>query len=238
LSSLLNPPKPELVALGTSITIATCNKCGEYKELVLAGCVCATCSDRLDSQWASISASDWVLITTPGPNDKAHSALVALKESLGLARGDADRQAEAAPFQYIYRNSTYAQMKSHWATADPSDECRLTQATPVEVTPLNPGWERKENVRQAPMLRPATCEEIAEHDLRLRCRQRDEETVAILEKWGFNDEYAPLDGVWDANAEDRAERANEEIRQRLAELGLIEGSGYEKPKEAGSQKIA
>src|SRR6266404_1488206 len=43
----------------------TCNKCGERRELVLAGCVCRACSDALDKQWASATSTDWVLIAAP-----------------------------------------------------------------------------------------------------------------------------------------------------------------------------
>jgi hypothetical protein len=46
------------------MTVGTCNKCGNRKELVLAGCVCAGCSDALDRQWGNSTAIDWVLIAS------------------------------------------------------------------------------------------------------------------------------------------------------------------------------
>ncbi len=44
------------------MTVATCNKCGEQRELVFAGCVCGICSDALDERWVGSAAGDWVLI--------------------------------------------------------------------------------------------------------------------------------------------------------------------------------
>ena|ERR1700691_204489 len=38
-----------------------CNKCGESKDLVFAGCICASGSDALDMQWADSPASSWLL---------------------------------------------------------------------------------------------------------------------------------------------------------------------------------
>lgn len=93
------------------MTVGSCNKCGECKELVLVGCMCASCSDRLGAYHA------------PGPSDKVHSILVALKESLGSRCDIEDRLTE--PIRYIFRNTTYAEMKSLRAKADPPGLARL-----------------------------------------------------------------------------------------------------------------
>ena len=99
-----------------------CNKCGERKELILAGCVCRSCSDRLDKQWADSTVIDWVLVAPPsGPG--IEDIREQLKESLAKEKkrhGDSEedsptRIAERPPGRYIYRNTTYSQMKSHAA---------------------------------------------------------------------------------------------------------------------------
>ena len=51
----------------------------------------------------------------------------------------------------------------------------------------------------------------------------------MLKQWNFNDEYMPVQGVWGDQAEHRAGQAYNAIRTRLGQLGLLEGSGYEKP---------
>lgn len=227
--------KPRVVPIrGHSRIAKTCNQCGERKKLVLAGSVCRSCSGRLDQRWASATEADWVLVTTPGLNDKVHSRMQALKESLdsagGRLHGDEDRAAAvAAPVRYIYRNTTFAEMRSHWATADPPDSGRLGLATPEEIGQMKSEWVTRPDWPPAPLVRPARPEEIAEHTANLQWRQCYEETTAILEKWGFNDEYTPVDGVWDNPSEQRAKQAYEEIRARLERLGWLEGSGYEKP---------
>jgi transitional endoplasmic reticulum ATPase len=49
-----------------SLTLGTCNKCGETMELIFAGCVCQRCSDLLQEQWGGSAATDWVLfLPTP-----------------------------------------------------------------------------------------------------------------------------------------------------------------------------
>jgi hypothetical protein len=65
-----------------------CSKCGEHRELVLASCVCDNCRLALDAQWEGVAASDWVLT--------------------GVA-GDCVRT-------YVYRDTTYVQMRQRWAT--------------------------------------------------------------------------------------------------------------------------
>ena len=49
-----------------------------------------------------------------------------------------------------------------------------------------------------------------------------QEMEAIWEKWGFDDVGDPLDGIWNDAVRERSHRANEEIRARLDELGLLD----------------
>jgi len=202
----------------------TCNKCGECKELVFAGHVCSDCSLRLDKQWASATATDWILITTPGPNDKVHSAMLALRESLGLTKGRLPTGGEnrgvpeLVPVRYIYRNLTYAEMKSHWAMDDTTGSCRLGLTAPDETDQMKSALGKREGLAH-PLLRPARVEEIAVHELRLRGQKRSKEIRSILEQWGFDDEYMPVEGVWSDAAEQRAGQAYNAIRTRLEQLG-------------------
>ena len=218
----------------TPQTADTCNKCGERTELVFAGYVCSNCSQGLDKQWASATATDWILLTKPSPNDKVHSAMKALKESLGLTKGrlltggENRGVPELVLVRYIYRNLTYAEMKSHWAKADMTDFCRLGLTVSDETDQMKSELETRERLVY-PLLRPATVGEIAEHESRLRGQQRSKETRTILEQWGFNEEYRPVEGVWSDPAERRAGQAYNAIRTRLEQLGLLEGSGYTKP---------
>jgi hypothetical protein len=108
----------------------TCHKCGEHKELVFAGSVCARCSDFLDSRWLqseAATATDWIL----------------------TAGGTAEPPARS---YYVYRNTTYAQMKVHWATwANASDALHFVPA----LFPLD--------TVDGPSIRPATSKEIVDH---------------------------------------------------------------------------
>lgn len=212
----------------------TCSKCGERQDLVFAGSVCGRYCENLDRQWASAAVTDWVLITAPGPSDKVHPMLQALKKSLDATPGRCPSEDETCVVpelglvRYIYRNTTYAEMKAHWATADPPGSCRLGLATPDERDQMksNAGTRCQLAI---PLVRPARLEEIAEHDSELRRRRCIRETTAILEEWGFNDEFMPHEGVWNDQTEQRARQAYEAIRTRLGQLGLLEGSAYQKP---------
>lgn len=212
----------------------TCNKCGERTKLVFAGYVCSNCSQGLDKQWASATVTDWILITRPSPDDKGHCILLALRESLGLTKaslptgGENRGVPELVPVRYIYRNLTYAEMKLHWAMADPTDSCRLGLTAPDETDQMKSTLGAREGLAYA-LLRPARVEEIAVHELRLRGQKCSKEIRAILEQWGFDDEYMPVEGFWSDPAEQRAGEAYNAIRTRLGQLGLLESSGFEKP---------
>jgi AAA+ superfamily predicted ATPase len=236
-----------------SMTIGTCNKCGEHKELVFAGCVCRDCSDSLDKQWANSQATDWVLIAEPiflenrglQPSPRI-DIIQALKRSLaeqaareakgyprlsGLVGVSSDAEIFSfgeEPSRYVYRNTAYAQIKSHWATCNPPDDLDIGSPTPEEVaiiTSISASWPKRPRLA---FIRPATPEEIYHHDAKLRDRRCYEEGTTIFEKWGFDlGKGEPLDGVWDDDAKQRAIQAYDETRKRLQKLGLLKGSNYE-----------
>ena len=236
-----------------------CNKCGERKELVLAGCVCRSCNDSLDEQWANSPATDWVLIAIVqdrhyhGPSLPTDIIMKQLKESLSATRAHSEASGrkgfsvlarlyrlsrltgtspDAALFEseeeynrYVYRNTTYAQMKSNWAECNPPDGLDIGSAAPeeiAEVRSISGSWAKRP---EPTFIRPATTEETAKYDAVQRDRQRCQESTRIFEKWGFDLHKAvPLDGAWDVNAERMAKNALEETRKRSEELGLLNGS--------------
>lgn len=141
----------------------TCNKCGERKELVLAGCVCCDCSDMLSRQWSKSTAIDWVLIR---PAEKIDQIMSDLKDSLGpgptLGKDD-DADAEPSFARCIFRNTSYAEMKSRWAKRDDGGSMYLGRATPDELSQLMSMFGTSPK-RPDSFIRPATYEEIADHN--------------------------------------------------------------------------
>jgi len=144
-----------------------CNKCGERTELVFAGFVCSNCSSALDKQWTSATAKDWILITTPLPDDEVYSAMRALKDSLdlmkgGLPTGSENRGApELVLVRYIYQNLTYAEMKLRWAMADKRNSHTLGLLAPHETDQMKSELGTRKRLAYS-FLRPASVEEIAE----------------------------------------------------------------------------
>jgi hypothetical protein len=169
-----------------------CNKCGEQNELVFADCICCRCSNSLDQHWTGVTATDWILIVTH------HSPLLppvaSGTDGVASAGGDVPPETPFRPYavRHGYRNTTYAEMKSLWATRH---KCEGS-------------------------FRPATAEEIA--DKELWTLQIYWESSEIFNKWGFDDEVRPLIGDWDNDAVRRYDRAVEEIEKRIEQLGLHE----------------
>jgi hypothetical protein len=96
------------------MTVGICNKCGEARALVLASSVCGCCIEALDSKWAGSGVTDWVLM------NHAPDVLEQLKASLPAKSSGVKEpsvSSEALP-RYLFRNTTYEQMKSHWAIDD------------------------------------------------------------------------------------------------------------------------
>jgi len=92
----ISPPTRE--ADTTARPVGICNKCGVRDALVLANCVCRTCEDRIEKEWADVAATDWVLVRS-----RAATGWPASPEAL---------------YRYVFRSATFAQMKLRWATCD------------------------------------------------------------------------------------------------------------------------
>lgn len=202
-----------------------CNKCGERRELVLAGCVCATCSRVLDNLWGNSAASDWVLIGT----HEAPAWALSVYERISTP----ERLEEwlSTLFLHLFRNTSYAEMKTCWAKwVRGSSGQSQGPASPDEIALLRrlcPAWAVG---RDIPFIRPATLAELSEDDRRRRNEQRYQISQETLAKWGFDDEGCPLERFDDHGQvlnvpEDQAmyhrlAQADAEIEQRLQERGL------------------
>jgi AAA+ superfamily predicted ATPase len=202
-----------------------CNKCGEQKELVLAGCVCSGCVDRLDREWASSTATDWVLICWNGK-------LLPSCEYIGSGS-----IAETWPSYTVYRNTSYARMKLLWATW--SEQIRMEngrvppsatssrsnwQPDPDEVQSLWQIWSTKPD---APFIRPASADELRLHNTFVEAIATSV-TKKILAKWGFDDARQAVNPQWGAEAQEQAAfGAVIEIRNRLEEQGMLDGSEWD-----------
>lgn len=170
-----------------SISQGICNKCGRRKELVLAKCVCASCSEALDRGWAGSAATDWVLVAFPGPEpptiegdydtrsyrislvaERMHRESV-FREQLEWAISS---YTSSWPHLYVYTKATYAEMKEHWARCNPPDTRCIGPMTVDEFyrvaryregDELGP-WPRGRGEWQdaIPHIRPATSQEMAQ----------------------------------------------------------------------------
>jgi TPR repeat protein len=182
-SLILSSARSGLVARGrreAALLLVPCNKCGERSSLVFAGCVCASCSDALDKQWGTCTATDWVLLTNfvteeqKQRNQKVAEIMQSLKASVAKAKGEQVREGGSLPSPFdgsratshIYRKTTYAEMKVRWANQEPENEfelsvghCRLRDLANDNITGAMPS--------PIPLIRPATSAEIACHDLEL-----------------------------------------------------------------------
>lgn len=209
-SPVLSSGRSSLVARGRrdAATLATpCNKCGERKELVFAGCVCASCSDALDKEWAASTATDW-LVTRP------------LDDSVGGRVQD-----------FVLLNTTYAQMKTYsWASNNAESRIRgffrNRQPTPEEIAHLKSQWGIWSHA-SARAVRPATAEEVATKKRQDREWAIATDTDRIIhdtcEKLGIQvKEYGVQAEVSEEDDPQRVEQAAEEIAGRLRQLGWIE----------------
>jgi hypothetical protein len=293
-----------------------CNKCGERKDLAFAGCVCTSCSEALDKQWASSTATDWVLIAkqlaeedgerpwyavsvatrlsvlklmesdleqtkrgsettgVPHKESEAQAGPVAVPSSerkqfwppLGLlASRSPDAESGELPSgeelcRYVFRGTTYAQMKLHWAKSDSTGSLVIGEALPDDrykidvqtiATYLNKVGVPPEEVEEASeaqvdkwweaategrtniaFIRPANPEEIGTHNALLRDQKRHEPIAGILEKWGFDSRGIPLAGSMDDDEwKHRGLQAWEEVRRTFEGLGLLKGSLFDYEEE-------
>lgn len=216
-----------------SPTVGTCNKCGEERELVLEGTVCKACNDALDKLWGSAQDTDWVLVTTYRP-ENIQRIMESLRQSLGKT---GDVPLERRLNLNIYRDTTYAAMKSRWALAQSFEGLTSYCFPTAEDVAMIRLLAVTEN---ATLIRPATEREVAKHDKWRRFEQQCQIIEQIFAKWGFDDEGRPvarlnangkplagfddqgrpLDGGSDPEVEDRKAQANAEIDRVLRERGL------------------
>lgn len=209
-SLILSPERSSLAARGrqdAALLAVPCNKCGERKELVFAGCVCANCSDALDRQWAASAATDW-LVTRPW--------------------GDSDGGRVT---DLVLLNTTYAQMKTYaWASNDAESRIRgffrIREPTPEEIAQLKSHGGAWSPFSGARTVRPATPEEVAAY------KQNEREWLIASETDVLMRDTCKRLGIeakvyWEppeAGERDDPGRiqAAKEIAGRLRQLGLLE----------------
>jgi hypothetical protein len=179
-----------------AILDARCNKCGELRELIFSGCVCASCSDALDREWAGSTVTDWVLTTLRDWGDGRDACEVVL------------------------RDTGYAQMKTFWAHWRNGivmyGHVRLRQPTQEEAARPKSQWATESDVLRGSTIRPATRDEVAWYEETNRKRSIAGEAEEIIRETrrtlGIDDEAEPHQFA----------RAAEEIAQRLRQEGLFE----------------
>lgn len=192
-AAILRQPSSPAVseADNASISQGICNKCGRRKELVLAKCVCASCSEALDRGWAGSAATDWVLVAFPGPEPPTIegdydtrsyriSILAELVHDESITREELGRAISSDtsrwPHLYVYTKTTYAEMKEHWAKCNPPDALCLGPMTVDEFyrvarygegDELGP-WPRGRGEWQdaIPHIRPASSQELDLSEIR------------------------------------------------------------------------
>jgi len=113
----------------TSTHEGICNKCGECGELVLDDCVCGSCCDRLDQEWAGVTVPDWVLVAPERPNQFNQ-----IMSEVLVSRGKPPRPDGL--YRYIFRNITYPQMKSQWAKCTSQTGLTVGTATSEDVAQM------------------------------------------------------------------------------------------------------
>lgn len=210
--TFIRPASEEEIAEQRVTPRGACNKCGEHKRLTVAGCVCETCGQLLDEQWASSTVTDWILVMRS-------DIIRVLKQSLRSTRRSEEEdvsQEEPDPFaRHLFRHTTYDAIKLFWAKAECGYSMWMGYASSGDVATLRSNWARPQESTTA-FIRPATLEELEEYD-RYRVSRVVEQT---FEKWGFDDEGQPFDGFADDETTLRLAQAKEEIGQRLKQLGL------------------
>lgn len=196
-----------------SPTGAICNKCGERKELVFIGCVCRVCSDSLDQRWARSTATDWVLVNSV--LDIMHALKVSLaRKRQKLEERPISEQVPNSYQRYLFRNTTYVEMKSRWATDSLVDGTPMGEAGAEETAQLS----QSVPYASTSVIRPATQDEIAQYETRVI----SEVLLEVGERWGFGPEgclQRPTGGE-DNDTRERRKRATEETINRLGKLGF------------------
>src|ERR1051326_4311113 len=220
----------------TSSCVGNCNKCGQERELVFEDAVCQACNDALDQRWSTAAQTDWVLLTTYVPE-----RIKAVMESLLRSLDKTPARAGTCARVHMYRNITYAEMKSHWARPESAPELTgYIFPTAEDTVNIRSLAAKLTDSEAASIIRPATSEEVGEHDKYLREADRSQVIEEIFQKWGFDDEGRPLerfdadgklldgfddqgrriDATVDPEIDGRKAAANAEIERVLQERGL------------------
>ena len=192
------------------MAVATCNKCGEQKALVLEGCVCARCSDALDKQWSGVTTRDWVLIST---------------------------YQGGAVLRHGYRDTRYVEMKSRWAAGPKLSDIR--PATDEELAGREYFMREFVRGSLLKTVASYFDDLMAQTHGVMWGAQIHEETSRLWEEFGFGRQGEPLDRADDDHARKRRMQANEEILRRLQRLGVLEElcHGLPEPHEAAVEEI-
>jgi hypothetical protein len=186
-----------------------CTKCGEQQELALMcrmsapgylqsqgdteGCVCSGCSDALDKQWADAKDTEWLLTRIHNLNDRRPSVM-----------------------EYLYPDTTYAQIKGWWASVEftipgffrirpPTSEeiarpksasfgSTIRPATPEEVRMYQQSCRSWNIAGEVAQMIPRVCRElrIGEKDGPQRDHEAAEIIAEILRQWGWFDELVKM----------------------------------------------
>jgi transitional endoplasmic reticulum ATPase len=188
---------------GVSMPEGICRKCGERRELVLAG-VCGICNDSLDKQCEGSTATDWLCTHL--------------------------RNWGSGVMESIYRNTTYAQVKTtHWVSYGVESQSqamdyeeiefqagvfwRYRKPTQEEIAIPKSQWGTSRGI----MIRPATNEEVASY-----VQDKREWSIAYYTGRLIWETFERLGANVGEQEEARRVQAAEEIAGRLRELGWIE----------------
>jgi ATP-dependent 26S proteasome regulatory subunit len=157
---------------------------------------------------------------------------------LRLPSPEAERfndKGEAGFNRYIYRDTTYAEIKSEWARSSSCDlpgDLDVGVAWPEDLAKMGVsggGFSPLDVLDR--WIRPATKEEVATAQALERDVRRHQESTRILATWGFDDHGEMRADAVATQWQQRAEPAWRETRARFAELGLLQGSLFDHEQE-------
>lgn len=242
----------------SSMAFGTCNKCGELRELILAGRVCRGCSDALDRQWDGTPASKWVLIIPAQGRRFYPPSAPTIIETIhrmrereakdGRASGTTEPKARMLfpPLHWLELVSPDAEVLDppgsfsrfifgNATYAEMKAHWALSNPPDeIEIGPPAPEEMAMIEARQVvpPFIRPAKAEEMSHYWAIQRDQQRRDVVNGILEKWGFDHQGEPFPEFTKRGGEQQAAiQAWEEIKWEFKEQGLLEGSLFDYEEE-------
>jgi AAA+ superfamily predicted ATPase len=247
---------PERQRTSLLMAVANCNKCGEQRDLVVAGCVCASCGNALDQQWATSGATDWVLIAAPVESREEYPLSVrgfigvgkALTELWAKEGGPPEEPKPAVgrrrmfpPLHLLGMVSPDAEVlisggsfsRFVYGNAAYAEIKTLWAVSnpPDEFDMGPPAAEEMAKIESGllipPYIRPATAEEAAHCRAVEKNFKRQYVIERVLERWGFDYHGADLSDVSDAEHRRRAVNAWAELREVFEKLGLLGGSLFD-----------